>query len=209
MDGAGVGVAVAEREGVNLQELKKKMAEFSRERDWDQFHSLLNLLLALSYVNLITLRFDMFYEHHFVSNLLRLLMISILCYITLLFFYLLFKLGIFQYRRGHCHRRHQFQDIKQDFSSSKENDLWDNYHNLNVSRKRKSVSRRRKDRLQSSIYPSSRHVIRSHRHVRLRSQGRSVQVVGRSRTVRSSRRLQFSKVRNVRRQVRTSKRSIR
>ncbi|KAM1036813.1 hypothetical protein ACFX1X_032054 [Malus domestica] len=47
MDGAGVGVAVAEREGVTLQELKKKMAEFSRERDWDQFHSPRNLLLAL------------------------------------------------------------------------------------------------------------------------------------------------------------------
>ncbi|CAN6580297.1 unnamed protein product [Malus baccata var. baccata] len=47
MDGAGVGVAVAEREGVTLQELKNKMAEFSRERDWDQFHSPINLLLAL------------------------------------------------------------------------------------------------------------------------------------------------------------------
>ncbi|KAB2623071.1 dCTP pyrophosphatase 1-like [Pyrus ussuriensis x Pyrus communis] len=32
-DMAGVGVGVAEREGVTLQELKKKMAEFSRERD--------------------------------------------------------------------------------------------------------------------------------------------------------------------------------
>ncbi|KAM1142733.1 hypothetical protein FF1_031751 [Malus domestica] len=41
------GVGVAEREGVTLQELKKKMAELSRERDWDQFHSPRNLLLAL------------------------------------------------------------------------------------------------------------------------------------------------------------------
>ncbi|KAM1158345.1 hypothetical protein ACFXTH_031729 [Malus domestica] len=94
-------------------------------------------------------------------------------------------------RRVDRRRRRQFQDIKQDFSSSKENDMWDNYHNLNVSRKRKSVNRRRKDRLQSSVYPSSRHVTRSHRHVRLKSRGR---------------RLQFSKVRNVRRQARTLKR---
>ncbi|CAN6580294.1 unnamed protein product [Malus baccata var. baccata] len=84
--------------------------------------------------------------------------------------------------------------------------MWDNYHNLNVNRKRKLVTERRKDRLQSSIYPSSRHVTRSHCHVRLKSRGRSVWVVGRSRTVRTSRRLQLSKVRNIRRQARTSKR---
>ncbi|KAH7521514.1 uncharacterized protein LOC107422197 [Ziziphus jujuba] len=33
--------------GVTLEELKKKMADFARERDWDQFHSPRNLLLAL------------------------------------------------------------------------------------------------------------------------------------------------------------------
>ncbi|XP_028957594.1 uncharacterized protein [Malus domestica] len=44
---AGVGVGVAEGEAVTLQELKKKMAEFSRERDWEHFHSPRNLLLAL------------------------------------------------------------------------------------------------------------------------------------------------------------------
>ncbi|CAK7348919.1 unnamed protein product [Dovyalis caffra] len=38
---AGVGV------GVTLEELKKKMADFAKERDWDQFHSPRNLLLAL------------------------------------------------------------------------------------------------------------------------------------------------------------------
>ncbi|EHA8587631.1 dCTP pyrophosphatase 1 [Cocos nucifera] len=32
---------------VTLDDLKKKMAEFARERDWDQFHSPRNLLLAL------------------------------------------------------------------------------------------------------------------------------------------------------------------
>jgi len=32
---------------VTLKDLQKKMAEFARERDWDQFHSPRNLLLAL------------------------------------------------------------------------------------------------------------------------------------------------------------------
>lgn len=32
---------------VTLKDLQKKMADFSRERDWDQFHSPRNLLLAL------------------------------------------------------------------------------------------------------------------------------------------------------------------
>lgn len=36
-----------EQEGVTLEELKKKMADFAKERDWDQFHSPRNLLLAL------------------------------------------------------------------------------------------------------------------------------------------------------------------
>ncbi|KAJ8899305.1 hypothetical protein K2173_018279 [Erythroxylum novogranatense] len=38
---------VLEEEGVSLDHLKKKMAEFAKERDWDQFHSPRNLLLAL------------------------------------------------------------------------------------------------------------------------------------------------------------------
>ncbi|KAJ8530794.1 hypothetical protein K7X08_023675 [Anisodus acutangulus] len=33
--------------GVNLEELKNKMADFFEERDWDQFHTPRNLLLAL------------------------------------------------------------------------------------------------------------------------------------------------------------------
>jgi len=32
---------------VTLKDLQKKMAEFARERDWDQYHSPRNLLLAL------------------------------------------------------------------------------------------------------------------------------------------------------------------
>lgn len=32
---------------VTLEELRKRMADFARERDWEQFHSPRNLLLAL------------------------------------------------------------------------------------------------------------------------------------------------------------------
>ncbi|XAR49112.1 dCTP diphosphatase [Bertholletia excelsa] len=39
---------VLERESeISLDELKKKMADFARERDWEPFHSPRNLLLAL------------------------------------------------------------------------------------------------------------------------------------------------------------------
>ncbi|XP_050208437.1 uncharacterized protein LOC126657732 [Mercurialis annua] len=38
---------VREEEVVSIDLLKRKMAEFSKERDWDQFHSPRNLLLAL------------------------------------------------------------------------------------------------------------------------------------------------------------------
>ncbi|KAF8391879.1 hypothetical protein HHK36_022219 [Tetracentron sinense] len=38
---------VSEDDSVTLEGLKKKMAEFAKERDWDQFHSPRNLLLAL------------------------------------------------------------------------------------------------------------------------------------------------------------------
>ncbi|KAJ6809462.1 putative dCTP pyrophosphatase 1 [Iris pallida] len=34
-------------DGVTLEGLRKKMADFAKERDWDQFHSPRNLLLAL------------------------------------------------------------------------------------------------------------------------------------------------------------------
>jgi dCTP diphosphatase len=32
---------------VTLEELRKKMADFAREREWEQYHSPRNLLLAL------------------------------------------------------------------------------------------------------------------------------------------------------------------
>ncbi|OAY32890.1 dCTP pyrophosphatase 1 [Manihot esculenta] len=38
---------VSDGESVSLDLLKKKMAEFAQERDWDRFHSPRNLLLAL------------------------------------------------------------------------------------------------------------------------------------------------------------------
>jgi dCTP diphosphatase len=34
-------------EAVSLEELRRRMADFARERDWEQFHSPRNLLLAL------------------------------------------------------------------------------------------------------------------------------------------------------------------
>lgn len=45
------GVLEKEKEGVSLEDLKNKMADFAKERDWDQFHSPRNLLLALVYTN--------------------------------------------------------------------------------------------------------------------------------------------------------------
>ncbi|KAJ8476367.1 hypothetical protein OPV22_020094 [Ensete ventricosum] len=46
IEGAVSGTA-GEEEGVTLESLRRKMADFARERDWDQFHSPRNLLLAL------------------------------------------------------------------------------------------------------------------------------------------------------------------
>ncbi|GAB2227876.1 hypothetical protein Droror1_Dr00009704 [Drosera rotundifolia] len=39
--------AMEDDKGVTLEELKMKLADFAKERDWDQFHSPRNLLLAL------------------------------------------------------------------------------------------------------------------------------------------------------------------
>ncbi|XP_052187035.1 uncharacterized protein LOC127797887 [Diospyros lotus] len=41
------GSSEREESAVTLDLLKKKMAEFARERDWERFHSPRNLLLAL------------------------------------------------------------------------------------------------------------------------------------------------------------------
>ncbi|CAO2034569.1 unnamed protein product [Urochloa humidicola] len=51
MDGGGNQAAAAGKGGgeaaVTLEELRKRMADFAKERDWDQFHSPRNLLLAM------------------------------------------------------------------------------------------------------------------------------------------------------------------
>lgn len=39
--------SLKKKKGVTLDDLKKKMADFAKERDWDQFHSPRNLLLAM------------------------------------------------------------------------------------------------------------------------------------------------------------------
>ncbi|KAL6144338.1 hypothetical protein ACLB2K_055032 [Fragaria x ananassa] len=112
-------------------------------------------------------------------------------------------------RRRRRHLRHrQFQDIEEGYSSSGYNDLWDDYHNLNVSRKRKSLSRRRRDRVQRSVHLSSRHGSRSHhhRHVRLKTRSMYVHVMGTSQRLKSSRHVKIGKVTSVRRKTRTSKR---
>lgn len=46
-NGCAEAVKESGESNVTLKDLQKKMAEFSRERDWDQFHSPRNLLLAL------------------------------------------------------------------------------------------------------------------------------------------------------------------
>ncbi|KAG6668938.1 uncharacterized protein LOC122303175 [Carya illinoinensis] len=173
-----------------------------------------------------------FIEHLCVSSLVKLLMILVLCYIMLLFFYLLFKVGICQCigrslckmcwaacetywfaleditcflwhrlkntkRINHRHR-HRFQDIELGYSSSDESDLSDNYLHLDVSRKRRSVRERRKDRLLSSVYPSRRHSSHSHHihHVQLKSREPSIHVKGGSQGLMRLRQLQLSEVRN-------------
>ncbi|KAM3749876.1 hypothetical protein ACB098_05G219000 [Castanea mollissima] len=173
-----------------------------------------------------------FIKHFCVSDLVKLLMILVFCYIMLLFFYLLFKLGICQCigrslckmcwaacetywfaleditcflwhklkntKRVNRRRRRCFQEVELGYSSSDESDFSDNYHHLNVSRKRKSVRKRRKDRLRGSLYPSTRHSSHSHNHhhVRLKTREVPVHVKGGSQRSRSLRHLQLSKVRN-------------
>ncbi|XP_075666083.1 uncharacterized protein LOC142635921 [Castanea sativa] len=136
-----------------------------------------------------------FIKHLCVSDLVKLLMILVLCYIMLLFFYLLFKLGICQcIGRSLC---------KMCWAACETywfalEDITYNYHHLKVSRKRKSVRKRRKDRLRGSLYPSTRHSSHSHNHhhVRLKTREVSVHVKGGSQRSRSLRHLQLSKVRN-------------
>lgn len=41
------GFSIESEESVTLDLLKKKMADFAKERDWEPFHSPGNLLLAM------------------------------------------------------------------------------------------------------------------------------------------------------------------
>jgi dCTP diphosphatase len=45
--GGEMGMAMATAAAVSLEALRERMADFARERDWEQFHSPRNLLLAL------------------------------------------------------------------------------------------------------------------------------------------------------------------
>lgn len=45
---------------VTLEDLRRKMAEFAKERDWDQFHSPRNLLLALVIISFFLFSFWVF-----------------------------------------------------------------------------------------------------------------------------------------------------
>ncbi|KAF5741618.1 hypothetical protein HS088_TW10G00622 [Tripterygium wilfordii] len=169
-----------------------------------------------------------FIEHLCVSNLVKLLMILVLCYLTLLFFYLLFKVGICQCivrslcrmcwaacetywfaledmtcflwhklmntKRVNRRRRRRFQDIERGYnSSSSESDFSDKYHQLSISRKRKSVRGLDNNR--------RLHNHHHHHHVRLKTREVSVHVKGGSRRRRNSKRLQIIKARNPRRDV--------
>lgn len=155
----------------------------------------------------------------------------------LLFFYLLFKVGICQCigrslckmcwaacetywfaleditcflwhklkntkRINHRHRRRS-QDFEMGYSSSDDSDYSDKYGHLNLHTKRKTARERRKDRLRSSLYPSSRLSSYHHHrhHVRLNNREVSHLVKGGSQGLRSSRHLQLSKVRNAQREA--------
>ena len=48
-----------EEEGVTLESLRRKMAEFARERDWEQFHSPRNLLFALVLSSYLSCHFSL------------------------------------------------------------------------------------------------------------------------------------------------------
>ncbi|KAI3943168.1 hypothetical protein MKW92_030430 [Papaver armeniacum] len=108
--------------------------------------------------------FTCFVEHLCVSNIVRLLMVLGLCYIILMFIYLLFQLGIIQCVcrslckmcwfacRSYCRRNTRlhmlfmYRDIEQGYGSTE--DSIERYRSLNVSRKENGIE---KERLQGLI----------------------------------------------------------
>ncbi|CAL9054832.1 unnamed protein product, partial [Musa banksii] len=62
-EGAVSGTAgQEEEEGVTLESLRRKMAEFARERAWEQFHSPRNLLLALVLSSYLSCHFSLVFD---------------------------------------------------------------------------------------------------------------------------------------------------
>ncbi|GAV73705.1 hypothetical protein CFOL_v3_17188 [Cephalotus follicularis] len=140
--------------------------------------------------------FVCFIEHLCVSNLVKLLLILALCYIILMFCYLLLKVGIcqciarslckicwascetywFALEDTTCFLWHKLKNTKrvsrrrfrdvETGYSSSESDFTDNYHHLSVDRKRKLL---REARRRGSLYLSRRyssHIRDSHHHHR-------------------------------------------
>ncbi|XP_068647003.1 uncharacterized protein [Aristolochia californica] len=124
-----------------------------------------------------------FIEHLCVSNLVKLLMVCVLTYITLLFFYLLFKLGIIQcigrsfckmswaacetywhaVRHISCFIWYKIKNVKRQHRGRRFRDMeegsWSSsegeksFGSINVVTKRRSIRERRKDRIRRSLYP--------------------------------------------------------
>lgn len=164
-----------------------------------------------------------FIEHLCISNLIKLLMVSGLCYITLMFMYLLFKVGIFQCigrslcKMGwaacetywyalediSCFLWHKLKNTKRVNHRKRFQDVEVGYSSSEESdssldnyRKRKSYGERRYDKGYSH----------RHRHVRLKTREVSVHVKGGSRRGRKSRRVQRRKGSNCRRDTSLFKR---
>lgn len=134
-----------------------------------------------------------FVEHLCIPSLLKLLMVSILTYISLLFFYLLFKVGIIQcvgrslckmtwaacetywtalieissflwYKLKNTKRVHRRRFVDMEKGFSTSDDYdLDDYGSVRVARRRRSVRERRKDRIRRSLYPTGHSSKRMHR----------------------------------------------
>lgn len=154
-----------------------------------------------------------FLEHLCISSLVRLFMVAILTFIILLFFYLLFQVGIIQcIGRSLCkmtwagcetywtafeeiscflwHKlkntkrvyRHRFEDMEEAFSSSDDYDSSE--ESVRITRRRRSLRDRRKDRIRRSL-KRRRYASGSHHHVRLKTREVSVRVKGSGRISKS------------------------
>ncbi|XP_068639948.1 uncharacterized protein [Aristolochia californica] len=124
-----------------------------------------------------------FIEHLCVSDLVKLLMVCVLTYITMLFLYLLFKLGIIQcmgrslckmswaacetywhaLRHISCFLWYKIKNVKRQHrgrrfrdieeGSSNSSEGEESFGSINVVTKRRSIRERRKDRIRRSLYP--------------------------------------------------------